>query len=210
MTFSATDGTRQASVIFQTNGTDLIITLENTSSGDALVPTDVLTALFFDVNGPALDLTRESAVLATGSAVFFGGTDPGGVVGGEWAYRSELIGPHNAAYGISASGFGLFGPGDRFPGSNLQGPLSLNGLDYGITSAGDDPATGNAAMTGADALITNAVVFTLSGVPAYFDPAQSICNVSYQYGTALSEPYVPEPESLALLSLGSLLMNRRR
>jgi hypothetical protein len=40
---------------------------------------------------------------------------------------------------------------------------SPDGLQYGITSGSDNPSTGNAAVTGANALIQNSVVFTFSG-----------------------------------------------
>src|SRR5262249_38071850 len=144
----------------------------NTSDGDVLMPVDVLTAVFFDVSGPALSLTPTSAVLNGGSTVFFGTTDPGNVVGGEWAYKGGLVGePAGDHYGISSTGINLFGPGDRFPGNNLQGPDSPDGLQYGITSAGDNPATGNSPVTGDNALIQNSVVFHLSGLPAGFDPS---------------------------------------
>src|SRR6185503_11805094 len=100
-----------------------------------------------------------------------------------------------------------------FPGSNLQGPASPNGLQYGITSAGDNTATGNTPVTGTNALIQNSVVFTLSGLPPGFNPATSISNVEFQYGTDLSEPHfpgVPEPATLVLMAGGALLMGRRQ
>lgn len=151
-----------------------------------------------------------SAVLTPGSAVVFGGSDPGGVVGGEWAYASSLVGaPGGATEGIGSAGFGLFGPGDLFPGSDLQSPVSPDGIQYGITAAGDNIATGNAAVTGDNALIKNSVTFTLGGLPTDFLPSQrNITNVSFQYGTALTEPnipgrdtQIPEPSTLLLLTV---------
>src|SRR5262249_23648073 len=144
-----------------------------------------------------------------------GGTDPGGVVGGEWAYKGALSGgPHSASYGVSSAGLGLFGPGDVFPGSNLSGPASPAGLEFGITSAGDNPATGNSHVIGGDGpLIKSSVVFTLGGLPAGFDPAARISNVSFQYGTDLSEPNlpgVPEPGAGALLAMAMGFAFRRR
>lgn len=209
--FSSSSGTRAASALFQTNGMDLIITLQNTSSYDALTPPDILTGVFFDVAGVPLTLTRVSAIVPASSSVCFGATEPGGVVGGEWAYRAALSGPRGAAYGISSAGLGLFGQADVFPGSNLQGPASPDGLQYGITSAADDPATGNQAVTGSNALIKSSVMFTLSGLPAGFSPLQAISNVNFQYGTSLSEPNLnPEPATLALLGLAGFAGLRRR
>ena len=203
-----------ASVTFDTSGNDLIVTLTSTSSSDVMVPNDVLTTVFFDVDLPEpVSLTPVSAVLGPGSSVLFGGTDPGGVVGGEWAYADNLSGaPADMGYGISSAGLDLFGPHDRFPGDNLQGPASPGGIQYGITSAGDDPTTGNTPVTGKNALIQNEVICTLSGLPGGFDPAARITNVSWQYGTGFDGPgfFAPEPASLSLLVLGGLAAMRRR
>jgi hypothetical protein len=215
-TFTATSGSHAASADFVQNGSNLQLTLTNTSTADVLDPTDVLTAVFFDIkNSPTL--TPVSAVLANGSTVLFpdpsfapSGTDPGGVVGGEWAYKNGLSGaPGSAKQGVSSTGLNLFGPGDLFPGSNLQGPVSPDGIQYGITSAGDNPATGNTPVTGANALIKNSVVFTLSGMPEGCT-TNDISNVWFQYGTALTDPSfpgdprtsVPEPGTWALLFAG--------
>ncbi len=221
VTFSGSDSFgRSASVSFVDSGSTLAVTLTNTSPADVMVPIDVLTGVFFDVVGsPAL--TRVSAILNAGSTVLFGTPDPGGVVGGEWAYKSGLSGaPGTATEGISSTGLGLFGPGNRFPGTNLQGPTSPNGLEYGITSAGDDSTTGNTPVTGTQALIKNSVVFTLSG----FVAGSTFSNVSFQYGTDLSEPNVPgnpdppggpnpgvpEPSSLLLAGVGMAFALRCR
>lgn len=206
-------GNRSASAVFEVkDDTKLQVTLTNTSLVDVEEPEFVLTAVFFDIPGNPT-LGRESAVVAVGSTVLFGTTDPGNVVGGEWAYKGGLVGaPHGAAYGISSAGFNLVGPMDRFPGSDLQNPDSPDGLQYGITSAGDNPATGNTPVTGANALIKNSVVFVLTGLPQSFDPLTAISNVSFQYGTGLDEPnlIVPEPAAAALLLGGLMFAVRRR
>lgn len=226
-----TDG-RSASVDFtQLSGNQLQVTLTNTSTNDVLVPVDVLTGVFFDIlSNPTL--SRISAILADGSTILFPpsgtGTDVGNSVGGEWAYRNYLSGaPGGARQGISSSGLGLVGPGDRFPGSNLQGPGSPGGLDYGLTSAGDNPATGNRPVTGKSALARNSVVFRLGNLPDAFQVGD-ISNVQFQYGTSLSEPHfagfpsfnspnedlaAPEPSALLLFTLGGLMLcyyQRRR
>jgi hypothetical protein len=204
--FQASDGNLAASVDFVTSGGDLVVTLTNTSSNDVLIPSEVLTAVFFDVIGVG-SLTPVSALL-NGSTVFFG-PNGGGNVGGEWAYGSGLAGaPELATEGISSSGFGLFG-GPNFVGSNLQDPVAVDGLNYGITSAGDNTGTGNAQVTGNVALIRNSVVFTLSGLPNSFVPSSSsITHIVFQYGTALTEPHfppsekLPEPATVLLLGAG--------
>lgn len=212
-----------ASVEFTVSGSDLVVTLKNTGA-DVLAPTDVLTGVFFSLAGDPT-LTRISAVLGTGSSVAFGTTDPSNVVGGEWAYKNGLVGVNGGGtQGISSAGLGLVGPGDLFPGSDLQPPPSPDGIQYGITSGSDNTATGNAAVTGSNGLIKNAVVFRLGGLPAGFNLNTGITKVVFQYGTALNEPSipgtlfipgpaVPEPASLAVWSLlavaGVFAMRRR-
>lgn len=231
VTYTGTSGSRSASATFEVSGNNLIVTLTNTSTGDVLVPVDVLTGVFFNLAGSPT-LVPVSGVVASGSTVLFppsgnpSGTDPGGVVGGEWGYNTGLSGaPGGASQGISSTGLGLFGPDNLFPGSNLQEPESPDGLQYGIVSAGDDPSTGNTPVTGTNALIQNSVVFTLTGLPGTFDVLTGVSNVFFQYGTSLSEPSfpgsqvpgeqppgggtggqtggaIPEPASLVLLGMG--------
>lgn len=200
--FQGSAGSLAAEAGFEFDGTDLVVTLKNTSPHDVAIPSEILTGVFFDLaSAEAITLAPVSAVLASGATVVFGGTDPGGVVGGEWAVCSDLSGaPGHRRYGISSSGLGLFGEGNRFPGSNLQGPNAPDGLQYGITSVGDDVNVGNAAVTGSNALIQSGVVFKQSGLPESFSPLAQIRNVWFQYGTSLSEGgFTPEPTSLALL-----------
>lgn len=211
VTFSGSDGLgRAATVSFDLVGTDLLINLSNTSLSDVLVPVDVLTGVFFNIAGnPALSRTSATSGGSTllGTTIVNGaGTD----VGSEWAYLNGLS-QYGANSGISSSGLGVFGPGDRFDTvGNLSGPASPDGLQYGIASAGDDSSTGNAGVTGNE-LTKNSVSFVLGGLPGGFS-LTDISKVTFQYGTALTEPSVPggggggneipEPASFVLLGLG--------
>jgi len=216
VTWIGSAGNLEATARFEVSGTDLIVTLTNSSLADVLVPSDVLTAVFFDLSGPTLSLGRTSATLAPGSMVLFGSPDPGGVVGGEFGYATGLSGgaPGGANYGISSSGLGLFGPNDRFPGNDLSPPPNLDGLNFGLTSAGDNPSTGNSAVIGGVPLVQNAVVFVLSGVSAGFDPQTAVANVWFQYGTNLggepSIPGTPTPGTGVILALAGVIAFRRR
>jgi len=217
--FSGTSGSHAASAEFSVSPSgELVVTLTNTSAADVLVPSDILTAVFFNVTGGALTLTRDSAVLGAGSSVLYDpqGQPAGGVVGGEWAYRGGSLNigtPGSRGHGISSTGVGLFNSSDLFPGPDLQPPASPNGLEYGITSAGDNIATGNGGVTGSGGLIKNAVVFTLGGVGANFDLSR-IGNVYFFYGTAINEGgfdgNVPTPGAVSLLGLAGIASLRRR
>ena len=219
--FEGMGGNLQARATFEQFDAKLVITLSNISPADVMVPADILTAVFFTLAGDP-SLMPVSAIVPAGSMVLFGTTDPGNNVGGEWAYKNHLKNaPYAADEGISTAGFGLFGPKDRFPGSNLQGPDNIAGMNYGIVSAGDNPAMGNQPVTGKNALIKNAVVFTLTGLPlGYRLTPASISAVSFQYGTSLppEEPnlrgtFIPEPSTGVLVAAGLLLarmLYRRR
>jgi len=212
VTFTGTNGSNLSATVIFTTGAGGTLTVQLTNTGtDVLNPADVLTAVFFNLAG-AGTLTPGSALLAGGSTVLFGPTN-GGSVGGEWAYGTGLSGaPGSATSGISSSGMGLFGNANFVPNTNLQGPASLDGLQYGITSGADNAATGNAAVTGGFALIQNSVIFTLTGLPTNYTLAGNVSGVVFQYGTALTEPnipggctncnQVPEPGTLALFGTG--------
>ncbi len=202
ITYSMSSGSKAATAEFVRSGSNLIVTLTNTSTADALVPTDILTGIFFDIVGdPAL--TRISAMVPLSSSVLVGNngadvTPVDRVVGGECAYEHTAAVPPNNG-GVSSTGLGIFGSGDLFPGDNLAGPASPDGVQYGITSAGDNLLTGNSGI--GEHLIKNSVVFTLGGFTS--EPDAVILGVSFQYGTDLSEPrvtgfVVPEPGSFVL------------
>jgi len=203
--FSGSSGGRSASVSFDVVAGNLQVTLTNTSGADAMAPTDILTGVFFNLAGnPAL--TPLSAI--TGGNTYLNGavvSPAGTIVGGEWAYNNGLA-QYAANSGISSSGLGLFGPTDLFPPAiNLAGPVSPDGVQYGITTAGDNVATGNAGLT---EITQNSVTFLLG---SFLGSLADISNVTFQYGTALTEPSVPgreqsvpEPGSLALLGVGLL------
>ena len=216
VTFSGSSGSLAGSAQFSVSSGNLVVVLTNTATADVLVPADILCGVFFNISGASVTLNRQSALLTAGSTVFYDpeGQPAGGIVGGEWAYRSGITGaPGNRSYGISSSGFNLFGPPDLFPGPDLSSPTSPNGINYGILSAGDNSGTGNTGVTGSGGLIKNSVTFTLSGAGAGFD-LNRIQSVWLQYGTDLAEPgfqiFVPAPGTAALLAAAGVVVARRR
>ena len=206
-TTSASSGNLAASAQFTLNtGTgELTVVLTNTSAADVLIPADILTTVFFGVSGNTA-LTPVSAVLSGGSTVFFG-ANGGGNVGGEWGYKNSLAGaPAGLNEGIGTAGLGLFSQAN-FNGPNLEGSTGLNGINYGILSAGDNTANGNPSVTGNFPLIKDQVTFTLSGAGSNL----SITGVAFQYGANLTDPCIgdcvppqlaPEPSSVLLLGSG--------
>lgn len=199
---------RAASAEFSVVGNNLQVVLTNTSADDVNTTGDLLTNVFFSVSGGSLSLSPVSAMLTSGSSVY-NGPDGGGNVGGEWGHVSGGLYPGGTSYGIGSSGLGIFGSAN-FGGANLDGATAVNGANYGITSAGDNLATGNGGLAN-DPIIKNSVTFTLSGLPTDFDLGR-ISGVYFQYGTSISEGgfLVPTPGALAMLSVFGLGAARRR
>ena len=177
MTFGGSMGSLSAQAIFNLTGSMLTVTLTNTSAADVLVPADVLTGVFFDTTH---GLTPVSAAL-NGSTVFYGSIQNN--VGEGWVY-GHPVSAQGMNSGISAAGLGIFGDTNFF----YSPPVTpLDGIDYGILSAGDNSATGNGGVTGGGPLIKNAITFTLSAA-AGFDLSELGDSVVFQYGTATTEP----------------------
>jgi hypothetical protein len=51
ITYSFSSGPLSATALFEKSGSNLVITLTNTSLADATVPTDILTAVYFEITG---------------------------------------------------------------------------------------------------------------------------------------------------------------
>jgi hypothetical protein len=208
-TFTATGPNGlSASVTFEVSGGNLIITLTNTSSMDVWAPNEVLSGIWFSLPG---GLTPVSANVASGSSVNFepdAGNDVFPDVGGEWAYMSGLNMDWGSNSGINSTGMDdLFGASDLFGGDNLAGPEAPDGIQYGITSDGDDPDNSNGGLEEMP-LIQNSVVFILSGWDEDWT-ASDITNIFFQYGTSQEDTRltpVPEPGVLMLLGVGFLGM----
>lgn len=195
----------------------LVVTLTNTSTADVYVPSQILTGVFFNAADVGA-LTPLSADVAAGSTVLFA-AGPIVDVDGEFAYRGDVTEiPLAGSHGLGSSGLDVvFGSPDIIGDPNLSGPVSPDGLQYGITAAGDDPTTGNAKVTGSQELIQNAVVFTLSGLPDDYDLG-GISDVWFQYGTSLDQPgfpgrrppgsVIPEPLTAASLMMAVVGLGR--
>lgn len=215
-----------AQATFDFSGNTLTVTLSNISTGDDTnsgkdVPANQLTGVFFDLTGNPT-LTPVSATIAAGSIVQGSTCDAGTCdgsttnVGGEFSYGTGAF-PGGADRGMASAGFGLFG-GPNFGGSNLDDPNAVDGMNFSIISL-DEAFFPNGGLDG-EPLIKNQVVFVLTGVSGL--SIGDISDVSFQYGTALTEPNItgfctsctqaPEPATLVLLGCGlaALGFYRRR
>jgi hypothetical protein len=210
-----------ASASFTISGNTLTISLTNTSPAAGLeASTNTLTGVSFLLNGLHPTLTPVSAVspnaiVSSSSCNANPCTGTNVNVGGEWGYQANFGGKE----GIGSAGYvttGLSGNLGNFNGSNLQDPVSLNGIEFGIISATHGPLNGG--LSG-QALIDDTVVLTLTGVSGFTE--SQIGSVSFLYGTApdatvpgtIPPPVVPEPASLALLGtalLGFASLRRRQ
>ncbi len=205
-TITASSGSLAASATFSTwsDGT-LTVLLQNTSKGDPAVPTDILTALFWD---PRSSLTAVSAVVPNWGSGEGVKNPPSGYfgpdVGSQFAFKAADDG--TVVLGASSIGSGYFGSGDLFPhpGGTITASQgnAPDGLPYGISSLYDLPGNDNGGLEGR-AVIMNSVLFTFSIAGGSYDLSQ-VSNVSFQYGTAIGENVlVPEPTTLIA---GALLL----
>lgn len=220
------------------NGEDeqkLIITLTNTNTDNAKVPSDLLTAVFFNgftkdqVSFPTL-----TAVVKTPSAAFPGGTtvpfNPGDIGTSKpngWKVPNNFDNPplntlpglSDFTYGLGTAGFEIFQGG---------GGQQLN---YGIATwpcadpscynnvPGNDNGNGTPPLKDSgNTFIRNSIRFELTAIDFGFS-LDKITKVRFQYGTDLKDPSFHEmtevPEPSLLLGLGAVvgggvLLRRRK
>jgi hypothetical protein len=223
-----------ASAKFDVSGSNLVVTLTNTSTTNTSYdPPDLLAAVFFNISG-APTLSTVSAALTSGSSFVEGSLV--GNLGDYWQYKKSATGFSNPGfsttdmYGISSVGFGIFGGGSGLAGGYFAAGGSspkINGADYTIVGTDFAAATHNGGITGHGPFEDDSVTFTLAGLPSGFDPLTAISGVTFAYGTAPDSSMIgsscsgavscvvvttPEPATLAVIGSGLALFGlwRRR
>jgi hypothetical protein len=209
ITFTAT-GTRPetgsllaASATFDVVGSQLFVTLTNTSTDDVRAPVDILQAVLWDMD-QTINLSLVSATVSS-LCNFPGGKSAGTCGAGATYTGSDLLTKY--AYsanpdGIGSAGLGIFGD-------------QVDGMDYGILSTGDDLATYTQGMKNKNPYVKDNTYFVLdiSKNGGSYAPSGTgelnLGNVRFNYGTdtflITSDPTpptgVPEPPTWTLAAL---------
>ena len=158
VTITSTNGDLAASARFDAVAGNLRVVVTNTSVADAVAPTDILTALFFDLTADP-DMSAFFALICD---------SPGAML-------------------------------DCTAADSCTPPVAG---EFGITSAGDNPAAGNCGLNN-NALIQNQVTFLPGSLAVGFNVDTGVSSDVFQYGTAMA---VPEPESYLMILAGLGLM----
>ena len=224
--FSASGGGLSAQASFTISGSNgnrtLTILLTNTDTangtGAPLVPSEVLTGLFFNL-GTTTFTTGEATLVNGGQIIQTANCDVACAgktnVSGEFSYASGgaswLPGTNQ---GISSSGYlnNNTSQGNFKNGTNWDNPKALDGINFGIVPDGWTPFQGNGGLDGV-ALVDGTVQFVLKIPNGLYESA--IKDVYFTYGTSANENTlhattngsvttsgsVPEPATLSMLGL---------
>jgi hypothetical protein len=189
---AGTSGTGLAAeALFEQSGNDLQITLTNTG-GPALVNGDILTVLFW--YSPTIATTPNGAV---GYNVYTNPTTDSGVqtIGTHWSYQGTSL--YGANQAVTTTGLtGTFGSTSG-PYFNATG-VNLDGINGGIAAS----FTGTGIPDTQFPLVDDHIIFHLT-LPS--TDLITVSDVSFQYGTNLTEPHLtPIPGTVGLLGAGLL------
>ncbi len=217
--------TLNASALFNISGTTLTLKLSNlgdTSGGGQDVPGNTLSGLLFDLpNGFTLSpvsATITPGSLRQGNLCSIGPcTSSTTNVGGEFRYATSSSLPGGADRSIASAGYN--GGTPNLNGPNLDDPASVDGINFGIIApvGPSNPFIPNGGMLKPE--IDGNVQFTMTVAGSRQLTAADFANVSFQYGTSLSEARipggpggpgpVPEPTTALLTLSGAAVAVRR-
>lgn len=200
-----------ATVDMTLSGSQLVITVVNTSTTPPVGANGLLTGLAFALpNG--CDIVSGTVLVAGGSTVIGNiNSIPGGNnVSGEWGFsnaRSGHFNDANLAVNTQVSTMSA-DAGTLFSNTPIDGPAGLTGPDYGVLATGGDP--------GGLAAIRNSIVITLNLNKAPGGTLVSLIDqgtVAVTFGSPSGVPDAPTTSMLlgmAFLSFGALQRKLRK
>lgn len=165
---TVSSGDKSAQAVFdRTADGRMVIRVSNLSGSDLTRPRDLLTAVYFDTD-QSLSLNYVGTATREGSHVVNGADRVN--ISSEWTLsgRKKLRRQTGAMFGLGAANLGGFFKG-------------VGNIDFGLTSAGDDPDTGGKKLRNR-ATVQNEIIIVLSGLPEDFDPTTDITEVMFQFG----------------------------
>lgn len=204
------NSTLSAIAEFLVAGNQLSIKLTNSGS-EATRPSDLLTAIFWDIKTTPTTLSYQTGTAPTVTSTNSSPSPQSNVdlrnVGGneEWRYAFNAVNLPGLtqSYGLGTAGFGVFSGGGG-------GQQFEYGIANGVSASANTPTQ--------DAfLVNNTATFVLSGLPNGFSDAD-ITNVRFQYGTDLKQPSfqgvtdpIPTPALLpGLIGMGVAALRKRK
>jgi len=174
-------GTITDRITFTYSGSNLVVVLENTSTGPTGFVADELLGAFWDNSVSGVTFTPVLAIadqtIDHNNVVLGSNTN----VGCNWAYKQAAF--LGTSYGVGGAGYGNFGAGNVFgaPGCGNNG--QPDGGDYGIVSSAGVVNTDGIPSISAFILGKLTLTFTVGGAGAAQFSESSIQNVKSTWGT---------------------------
>jgi hypothetical protein len=193
-TYTFDNGTLAASADFSINGSgQLVLVLTNTATYDAttdgeLTPAQTLTGVLFDNSTATLSLVSSTAdFLVQDSCQPTGDptAQPCGTLDilGETAYtEGPITGAPSTGDGVGTAG--QIG-GTPVGSTNLDGPVSPDGVNFGIVPGGFNAGDGNGGLDSVP-LVQDSITFVFDITSGSFN-VNSVTGVIFVYGTAWNE-----------------------
>lgn len=192
------------------DGDNLTIILTNDSPVDSLNPDDLLGSFYFDIINDAGIRPAMAYESATGDVYAASKTGPDSLVhsnaglmatspgDGTWQFvtTDEMLNPY-MAFGLGTVGNSGLAP-NNFNGNRV------GGIDYAIYAGEVTTQNLNGKL-----LVKDLATFTFTGLTG-FTEADISPEFAFGLGTAPDSLLTPEPATMALLGLGSLVLRRRK
>lgn len=192
------------------SGDELTVVLINDSPVDTLNPDDLLGSFYFDIVNGDNERPLLNYASAAGDVYAASKTSPDALVqadaglvatspgDGTWQFvtADEMVNPY-MAFGLGTVGNSALSP------NNFSGNL-VGGMDYAIYAGEITTQNLNGKL-----LVKDMATFTFTGLTG-FSEADISPQFAFGLGTAPDSLLTPEPSTMVLLGLGSLLLWKRR